>query len=63
MKNDFENTADDIAFNHDDERSIVLLNNVAQVDGVRNDLFFSASDSHKWAFISEFDERSKLTVD
>ena len=63
MGDNFENTADNVALNHDDESRVVLPGNVTQVDGVRNDLFFSASDSHKWAFISEFDERSKLTVD
>ncbi len=30
VSDDFENTAGYIAFNHDDERSVVLVGNVAQ---------------------------------
>ena len=63
VENDFENAANHIAFNHNDERIVVLVGNVAKRDGGSDDLLFSASDSYKWAFISEFDERSKLPVD
>ena len=44
VQDDFENAADHIAFNHDDERSVVLISDVAQRDIVINDLFFNASD-------------------
>ena len=30
VKNDFENSANNVAFNHDDEWSIVLVSDVAQ---------------------------------
>ena len=59
----FKDAADHIAFNHDDERRVVLPINVTQVDRVRNDLFFNASDSHKRTFVSEFDYGSNLSVD
>ena len=63
VKDDFKNTADHIAFNHDDERRVVLISDVAQRDRVVNDLFFDASDSHKWAFVGESDEGSAVSVE
>ena len=63
VKDDFKNTADYIAFNHDDERSVVLISDVAQRDRVVNDLFFDASDFHKWAFVGESDESCALPVE
>ena len=63
MCENFKNAANQVAFNHDDESCIVLPGNVTQVDVVCNDLFFSASDSHKRTFVSEFDDGSQLSVD
>ena len=63
VKDDFKNAADHIAFNHDDERSVVLISDVAQRDRVVNDLFFYASDFHKWAFVGESDESCALPVE
>lgn len=63
VQDDFKNTADHIAFNHDDERSVVLISDVAQRDRVINDLFFSVGDFHQWAFVGEFDECCALSIE
>ena len=63
VEDNFEDATDHIAFNHDDERSVVLISDVAQRDRVVNDLFFYASDFHKWAFVGESDESCALPVE
>lgn len=63
VKDDFKNTADYIAFNHDDKRSVVLISDVAQRDRVINYLFFNACDFHQWAFFGEFYKGCALSVD
>ena len=63
VEDNFEDATDYIAFNHDDERSVVLISDVAQRDRVVNDLFFYASDFHKWAFVGEFDKCCALPVE
>ena len=59
----FENAANHIAFNHDDKRSIVLIDNVTQGYRRSNNLFFDASDFHERTFVGESDESSAVSVE
>ena len=63
MSDNFKNAANQVAFNHDDKWSIVLVSDVAKRDKISNYLFFNAGDFYKWTFVCESNKSSALSVD
>ena len=63
MGDNFEDAANNVVFNHDDKRSIVLFWYVEHRDRISEYLFFGASNFYKRTFVGEFYNCCDLSVD